>query len=103
MIHVIATVELRPNMRPSFLAELAALQPQVLAEDGCRGYLPCTDTLSGLGAQIPLRPDIVTIMEQWVSLDALRAHAVAPHVQAYRARVAPLVVKTTLQVLAESA
>ena len=52
-----------------------------------------------LPAQVPLRPDVVTIIEKWASLNALAAHAVAPHMQAYRKRVAHLVLKTSLQVL----
>ena len=43
---------------------------------------------------------MVTIIEKWASLPALAAHAVAPHMQTYRLRVADYVVKTTLQVLA---
>jgi quinol monooxygenase YgiN len=103
VILVVATVELKPNVRPSFLAELRQLQPQVHAEAGCLEYRPCIDTPSGLGPQLPVRPDVVTIMERWASLDALRAHAVAAHMQAYRERVKPLVLKTTLHVLTEPA
>jgi quinol monooxygenase YgiN len=101
LIHVVATVELHPNVRPSFLAALHSLTPQVQAEVGCLAYRPCIDIPSGLAPQIPQRPDTVTIIEKWAILDALKAHAIAPHMQAYRARVAPLVAKTTLQVLAE--
>jgi quinol monooxygenase YgiN len=102
VILVVATVELKPNVRPSFLAELEVLKPLVHAEDGCLEYRPCTDTPSGLAPQIPLRADTVTILERWSSLEALRAHAVAPHMQAYRERVRHLVTKTTLQVLNEA-
>jgi quinol monooxygenase YgiN len=99
MIRVIATVELRPNARQQFLEEVAALRPDVLAELGCIEYSVFIDVPSGLAPQIPLRDDVVTFMEQWATLDALSAHAVAPHMQAYRKRVAHLVIKTSLQVL----
>ncbi|MDE2251828.1 MAG: antibiotic biosynthesis monooxygenase [Gammaproteobacteria bacterium] len=100
MIVVVATVELRPGARERFLAELAALAPVVLRETGCIEYWPTVDVASGLGAQVPLRSDVVTIVEKWESLPALAAHAVAPHMQAYRLRVVDLVAKTALQVLA---
>jgi quinol monooxygenase YgiN len=32
-------------------------------------------------------PDRVTIVEKWASIDALRAHDTAAHMQAYRGRV----------------
>ena len=100
MIHVVATVELRPQSRELFLAEFQALEPLVRAEEGCREYCEYIDVPSGLGPQIPLRPNVVTIIEKWASMDALAAHAIASHMQAYRQRVAHLVLKTSLQVLA---
>ena len=100
MIHVVATVELHPHSRQNFLAEFETVTAAVRAEDGCHEYAAYIDTPSGLPAQVPLRPDVVTIIEKWASLEALGAHAVAPHMLAYRKRVAHLVVKTSLQVLA---
>jgi quinol monooxygenase YgiN len=100
VIHVIATVELRPQSRQQFLAEFQALKPAVWAEEGCLEYGEYIDVPSGLGPQIPLRPDVVTIIEKWASMNALAAHAIARHMQAYRPRVAHLVLKTSLQVLA---
>ena len=99
MIQVVATVELHPDSRKAFLAEIDTLTPTVQAEDGCLAYCAYVDVASGLAAQTPPRPDAVTIIEQWTNLSALLAHAVAPHMQAYRKRVANLVVKTILQVL----
>ncbi len=99
MIHVIATVELHPGKRDAFLAEFARVVPDVHAEQGFIEYGAAVDVASGLGPQLPLRPDVVTIVEKWESLDALKAHAVAPHMGAYRARVKDFIVKMTLQVL----
>jgi len=100
MIVVVATVELGPGTRERFLAELAVVAPAVRREAGCVEYSAALDVASGLAAQAPLRPDVVTIVEKWDSLPALAAHAIAPHMQAYRPRVAGYVVSTTLQVLA---
>jgi quinol monooxygenase YgiN len=100
MIHVIATVELHPGTRQQFLHEFTQLVPRVRAEDGCIEYGGAIDLASGLSAQVPIRPDVVTIVEKWSSLAALAAHLAAPHMKAYREQVKTLVVRTTLQVLA---
>jgi quinol monooxygenase YgiN len=46
-----------------------------------------------------VREGVVTVIERWEGLDALRAHLAAPHMQEYRARVKDYVVRTQLQVL----
>ncbi len=99
MIHVIATVELHPNAREAFLREYAKLVPLVQAEEGCIEYGAAVDVQSSSPVQIPMRDNVVTIVEKWESLDALAAHAVAPHMQDYRGRVKSYVVRTSLQVL----
>ncbi len=99
MIHVIATIELNPGAREAFLAEFHKLIPHVIAEDGCIEYGPTVDVASGLGAQPPLREDVVTIIEKWASLEHLKAHLVAPHMTPYREAVKALVIGTKLSVL----
>ena len=99
MIHVIATIELAEGTRDAFLAEFHKLVPQVRAEAGCLAYGPAGDVETGLSAQPPVRPNVVVVVEQWESLDALRAHLQAPHMVAYRPKVKDFVVKTTLHVL----
>ena len=99
MIHVIATIELRAGARDSFLADFARLAPEVRAEDGCIEYAAAVDVASGIGAQIPPRPDVVVVVEKWDTLLALEAHLDARHMHEHRRRVAPFAVRTTLQVL----
>ena len=99
MIHVIATVELQPNTRDRFLREFSQVVPHVRAEQGCIEYGAGVDLATGIAVQIPLRPDAVTVVEKWSSLETLQAHLVAPHMKAYRERVKELVTRTTLQVL----
>jgi quinol monooxygenase YgiN len=99
VIHVIATIELNPNSRERFLQEFSRLVPEVRAENGCIEYGAAVDVATAIAVQIPLRPDVVTIVEKWSSLEALNAHLTAPHMKSYRERVKPLVVRTTLQVL----
>jgi quinol monooxygenase YgiN len=99
MIHVIATVELAQGKREAFLEEFRRLVPLVRTEAGCLEYGPAVDVDSGIAAQIPQREAVVTVVEKWESLDALRAHLQAPHMAAYRSRVKDFVVGVKLQVL----
>lgn len=99
MIHVIATVEVVPGQRGEFLAAFRANVPNVLAEDGCLEYGPAVDLATDIGAQIPPRDHVVTIVEKWRDLAALKAHLSAPHMMTYRAKVKDLVTGVTLQIL----
>ena len=99
MIHVIASIDLKPGKVKAFLAEFHKLVPKVKAEDGCIDYGPTVDAKTNIGAQIPLRENTVTIVERWESLDALNAHLAAPHMATYRENVKDLVAGVTLQIL----
>ena len=99
MIFVIATIEVKPGKREAFLAEFHRNVPNVRAEKGCVEYGPTVDAKTDIKAQIPLRENVVTIVEKWESLQALHAHLVAPHMATYRERVKDYVAGTTLQIL----
>ena len=99
MIHVIATVELNPGTRDKFLAEFRKLIPDVKAEVGCIEYGPAIDAETDIPIQFKIGPDKVTIIEKWEDAAALKAHGVAPHMQAYRARVKGFVRGMELRVL----
>jgi quinol monooxygenase YgiN len=99
MIHVIANIELHPGTREAFLREFHQLVPLVRAEEGCIEYGPAIDVPSGIGAQQPIRADFVVVVEKWQTLDHLRAHLVAPHMQPYRIAVQAMLVSTKLFIL----
>jgi len=100
MIRVLATIEVKPGLRASFLAALHANVPSVRAEPGCLDYAPMIDVASGLPPQGPLRPDVVTIVETWESLDALRLHLSGlPHMLRYKDATRDMVARVSLQVL----
>ena len=99
MIYVIATLQMKSGMRERVLREVQAVSAEVRREDGCLEYTANVDLDSGHVRQTPLRPDVITILERWRDLEALRAHSGAPHMLAFRQRVAELVVATSLQVL----
>ncbi len=100
MIHVIATIELAPGTREPFLTEFRKLVPEVKAEAGCIAYGPAIDAETGIPTQALVGPDKVVIVEQWESVEALKVHAVAPHMKAYRVAVKDFVKGMELRVLA---
>ncbi len=99
MIFVIASIELNPGTRDSFLREFRQIVPLVCAEAGCIEYGPTVDATTDLPAQGPLRADCVTVVEKWESLDHLKAHLVAPHMMEYRPKVKDFVQAVKLQIL----
>jgi quinol monooxygenase YgiN len=99
MIQVVATVELRPDCLDEFLAVLQENVPRVKAEEGCLAYEPTVDVDSGLPVQGEIRRNTVTLVEAWVSLDALHAHLKTPHMATYREAVKDYVQNVRLQVL----
>jgi quinol monooxygenase YgiN len=99
MIHVIATIKLQADTREKFLRILKENVPKVQAEQGCRAYAPAVDVESGIPVQAALRPDVVTIIEAWDSLEDLRTHLKAPHMLSYREKVQALVKNVSIHVL----
>ena len=99
MIHVIATIELKEDGREKYLEILQKNVPNVRAEKGCIHYEPTIDINSGLPAQGEVRPNVVTLVEAWESLDTLHTHLKAPHMLDYREKVKDLVKQVSLQVL----
>lgn len=99
MIHVIATIRLQPGTRPQFLEAFHGIVPEVRAEAGCIAYGPAVDIRTDLPAQAEVDENVVTVVEQWESLEHLKQHLQAPHMLAYREQVSDLVVDTRLQIL----
>lgn len=97
MIHVIAVVETAEGKRDDFLKELHKGVPLTRAEEGCIEYGPTIDLETGFAA--PARDNVVTIIEKWEDLNALKAHLAAPHMLEYRKRVKDLVTRLTVHVL----
>ena len=98
-VFVVATIEVKPGKRAEFVEIFKNNVPNVVAEEGCIFYEPVIDSESGIGAQAPLRSDVMTVIEKWESIEALRAHLQAPHMATYREKVKDLVAKTTLNIM----
>lgn len=99
MICVIATIELVEGRRQAFLSEFRKIVPKVLAEPGCLEYSPMIDVPTGIGLQSPTRPDAVTVVEKWASIEALETHLIAPHMVEYRKAVKDMVIGASLRIL----
>ena len=98
MIYVLATIELVEGKRDEFLQHFRQLVPLVLAEEGCLAYQPTIDIETTISAQGEARANVVTVVEQWESVEALEAHLMAPHMLAFRGQVQGLTAGTTLQI-----
>jgi len=69
------------------------------AEKGNVEYAAMIDTPSGLSAQGPLRDNVVTIVEKWESIDALKAHLKTIHMAEYFRACEELDLTMQLQIL----
>jgi quinol monooxygenase YgiN len=99
MIHVIAVITAKPGQRDAILAAAKANTPAVLAEDGCIEYQQVVDA-EGFGSfQTRIGPDTFMVVEKWRDAAALKAHAAAPHMAAYSAKVKDLIASRVIHVL----
>ena len=100
MIHVVAIITAKPGMREKVLEIARANVPAVLAEDGCIEYSLTFDA-EGLGSfQSKFGADTFVFIEKWRDTQALKAHAAAPHMAAYSARVKDMLAGRVIHVLA---
>jgi quinol monooxygenase YgiN len=100
MIHVLAIITAKPGQRDAILAAFRANMPAVHAERGCIEYGPAVDA-EGMGGfpQAKFGPDTFVVIEKWESIDALKAHAAAPHMAAYGAKTKELIASRVIHVL----
>ena len=101
MIHVIASITVKQGCVDEFLALFNANVPNVLAEKGCIEYGPTVDVDTTIEQQ-EKNSSIVTIVEKWESVEHLLDHMTAPHMLAYRERVADIVENLSLKVLQQA-
>lgn len=98
MIHVVASIRVRAGKLSKFLEVFKSNVPNVKKEKGCIEYFPTVDIDANLPLQ-SLDEKVVTIIEKWESLEALRDHLNAPHMRAYKERVKEIVEDISLKVL----
>ncbi|HYC46877.1 MAG TPA: putative quinol monooxygenase [Burkholderiales bacterium] len=99
MIHVIAIITTKPGQRETVLEAARANIPNVLAEDGCIEYSLALDA-EGMGSfQTKFGLDTFVFVEKWRDPQALKAHAAAPHMAAYAAKVKDMLASRVIHVL----
>ena len=99
LVHVMAVITAKPGMRDYLLSLFSANVPSVHAEVGCIEYGAAVDT-EGVGKfQTRFGDDTFVVVEKWESLDALMAHATAPHMAAYGAKTKDMIASREIHVL----
>jgi quinol monooxygenase YgiN len=102
MIHVLAFITAKPGMRDSILQAFRANVPNVRAEQGCIEYGAAVDAEPALKFQTAFGPDAFVVVEKWESLDALKAHAAAPHMAAYAAKTKDMIASRAIHILSST-
>ena len=97
MIHVVAIITAKPGKRDEILKNFKANVPAVHAEKGCIEYGATVDTDGGPFAKFG--PDTFVVIEKWESMDALKAHAAAPHMAAYGAKTKEMIASRVIHIL----
>lgn len=62
-------------------------------ESGCHTYEAVVDVSAPAGSFAAFGADTFVVVERWEPMEALRAHAVAPHMKVYASRVKELTQK----------
>jgi quinol monooxygenase YgiN len=99
MIHVLAIITAKPGMRDRILEVFRANVDAVHAEVGCLGYEAVVDAQAASAGFAQFGPDTFVVVEKWASIEALQAHAVAPHMKAYASRVKDFTAARAIHVL----
>ncbi|MGG7668879.1 putative quinol monooxygenase [Yersinia sp. J1] len=98
MISVFAEIQVKPGRRQAVLDSFAQLLPDVLAEQGCGGYVPMVDVPTQLAWQRQA-PDFIFMWEQWASVQHLEQHLVMPHMKRHQERVKDDVLDVVINII----
>lgn len=98
MIHVLASIQVKADCLNAFVEIFRANVPSVRAEEGCIEYEPTVDAVTDISVQL-LQPGVVTVVEKWDSVEALKAHLAAPHMITYKEAVKDMVEHVEVKIL----
>ena len=96
MVHVLAIITAHPGKRIQLLELFQAVIPTVREEQGCIEYGVAVDVPN---ADPAFGPDTYVVIEKWESMEALKAHSVAPHMKAFGAAAGGLIAKRAVHVM----
>ena len=86
-------------MRGLALQAFRANVPAVRAEKGCIEYGAAVDADNALPIQTRWGPDTFLAIEKWETMEALKAHAAAPHMAAYGAKTKEMIASRVIHIL----
>lgn len=98
-VHVVAIITAKTGMRDRLLEAFHANMPAVHAETGCIEYQATIDSEGAGSLQTKFGEDTFVVVEKWESLDALKAHAAAPHMASYAAKTKDMIADRVIHVL----
>ena len=99
VVHVLAVITAKPGMRNEILEAFRANVPNVHAEQGCIEYVATIDHEDAGGVQTKFGDDTFVVVEKWESLDALKAHAAAPHMAEYAGKTKDMIASRVIHVM----
>jgi len=99
MIHVIAIITAKPNQRATILGHYRNNVAAVRAEQGCIEYGAVVDADNALPFQTEWGQDTFVVVEKWESMDALKAHAAAPHMAEYGKKTKDLIASRVIHIM----
>ena len=73
MIHVLASIRIKPGKRDILIEHLKSNIPDVIKEKGCIEYNPTIDMDFQIDNQV-FDENMVTIIEKWENFDTLKKH-----------------------------
>ena len=99
MIYVIAESFMKDEAAAAEFIRIAKANiPTVRAEKGCISYNLTEDCKEG-SAAANARPNVLTFVECWESMEALQNHLAAPHMKAFMEKVGSLRSGKTLKIV----
>ncbi len=99
MVHVVAEITAKAGYRDKVLELFRAAAEKVRQEPGCIEYFATVDTDSGLPVQPPVRPNVITVLEKWESLEALQSHASGDALHEFLEQAGPIMEGLTARVM----
>jgi len=99
MIHLIAVITAHPGQRGRVIDAFLENASMVRSEAGCIEYVATVDALKDRPLPENFGPETVVAIEKWADFASLKAHAQAPHMVAFGARIEGLVASKVIHLL----
>ncbi|MGD0231059.1 MAG: putative quinol monooxygenase [Syntrophorhabdales bacterium] len=101
MVYVVVPVRVKAGKLAEFLELFRSVAPLVRKEKGCLQYVAATDLDTGLPPQV-LDKDVVTIIERWEDIEALKNHLATSHMAGYFEKEKALTEGGAIKILKEA-